>query len=47
MQNEREKFNLKVKHQELTSHLELIGVKEENLKPLFCLIVRTLYQAIH
>ena len=28
---EREKFNLKVKHQELTSALQLVSVKEENL----------------
>jgi chromosome segregation protein len=28
---EREKFTYKVKHQELTSHLELLAVKEENL----------------
>lgn len=28
---EREKFTHKVKHQELTSHLELLAVKEENL----------------
>ena len=29
---EREKFTYKVRHQELSSHLELIAVKEENLK---------------
>lgn len=29
---EREKFTFKVRHQELTSNLELIAVKEENLK---------------
>lgn len=29
---EREKFTYKVKQQELTSHLELLAVKEENLK---------------
>ncbi len=31
-ENEREKFSYKVRHQELTSHLELINIKEENLK---------------
>jgi len=29
---EREKFNLKVKHQELLSYLQIISVKEENIK---------------
>jgi len=29
---EREKFGLKVRHQELSSHLDLINVKEENLR---------------
>ena len=31
-EKEREKFGLKVRHQELVSHLELLNVKEENLK---------------
>jgi len=31
-EKEREKFGLKVRHQELISHLELLNVKEENLK---------------
>ncbi|MEI7765355.1 MAG: AAA family ATPase [bacterium] len=31
-ENEREKFAFKVRHQELTSHLELINVKQENLE---------------
>ena len=34
-ENEREKFTFKVKHQELTSHLELIKVKLENLEREF------------